>query len=351
MSIPKESSVLISGSNPVAFAFATVLSVCGIKVLVIDELKEADLRKDSFILDGYSLNLLEKIGYNLPISDNYSIKTSDFINQSLSLLATHLSLVFWDTQSTSDYHISGSNYILKHRNTAFEHQTAYHFTKKDLVIDVQNDALNFRNLFVLAWRVIGIINNNLDAKILQSYPTESEILSKQYANLTAKKTTFQKLFSRLLKPKKSEINLIDSKISLHLSQHRKVEAGELLLDLDFYDEKLKVNSSLYQWCSYHHFSVFFFGLLTPSHLFTIAKWIQLNYAVQLFYLPPGDKNQHIFEAFEIKKGERKTLIIRPDRYIGLINDAIDIDIIDNYLKSMVMMKNKNSIKPAKELKS
>jgi hypothetical protein len=121
------------------------------------------------------------------------------------------------------------------------------------------------------------------------------------------------------------------------------------VDLDFYDEKLKINSSLYQWCSYHHFSVFFFGFLTPSHLFTIAKWIQLNYAVQLFYLPPSEKNQHIFDAFEIKEGERKTLIIRPDRYIGLINDAIDIDIVDNYLKNMVLMKNKNVLKTAKEL--
>ena len=349
MSIPKKSSILISGSSPVAIAFATILSACGIKVLVIDELREADLRKESFVLDRYCFSLLEKMGYKLPEADHFLIKTSDFITQSLSLLATHLSLVFWDTKWTSNYNISGSNYILKYRDVDFEHQTEYHFTINDLVIDVNNEALNFRNAFVLAWRLIGIITGNLDAKILQSYPAETALLSKQYADQSSSKNSFQQLFSRLLKSKKSEINLIESKISLHLSQHRKVEAGELLKDLDFYDEKLKVNSSLYQWCSYHHFSVFFFGFLTPSHLFTIAKWIQLNYAVQLFYLPPSEKNQHIFDAFDIKEGERKTLIIRPDRYIGLINDAIDIDIIDNYLKSMVLMKHKNTLKATKEL--
>ena len=351
MSIPKESSVMISGSDLLTFAFATVLSVCGVKVLVIDDLKEANLKKERFFLDAYSSSLLETIGYNFDRSENYLIKPSDFFNQSLNLLAKHLCLVFWDTKWVSNHDQTTANYILKQGDIEIKHQTKYHFSKKDLVIDEFNDPLNFRGIFVLAWRVIGIIQQNLDPKILQSYPPEIERLKKQYVDLSTQKNQFNLLLSKFLKPKKTEINLIDSKISLHLSQHRKVEAGELLLDLDFYDEKLKVNSSLYQWCSYHHFSVFFFGFLTPSHLFTIAKWIQLNYAVQLFYLPPGDKNQHIFDAFEIKKGERKTLIIRPDRYIGLINDAIDIDIIDNYLKSMVMMKNKNSIKHAKELKS
>mgnify|MGYP000612021679 CR=1 FL=1 len=36
------------------FAFATILSVCGIKVLVIDELAKANLKQESFILDDYS---------------------------------------------------------------------------------------------------------------------------------------------------------------------------------------------------------------------------------------------------------------------------------------------------------
>ena len=94
MSIPKESSVLISGSNPAAFAFATVLSHCGIKVLVIDELKDAQLNKESFFLDAYSWGLLEKLGYNFDKTENYSIKSADFFNQSLSLLAKHLCLVF-----------------------------------------------------------------------------------------------------------------------------------------------------------------------------------------------------------------------------------------------------------------
>jgi hypothetical protein len=37
---------------------------------------------------------------------------------------------------------------------------------------------------------------------------------------------------------------------------------------------------------------------------------------------------------------KKTIIVRPDKYIGLLNDGIDVDIIDNYLANFVNMKEK-----------
>jgi hypothetical protein len=40
---------------------------------------------------------------------------------------------------------------------------------------------------------------------------------------------------------------------------------------------------------------------------------------------------------------KKTIIIRPDKYIGLLHDGIDVDIIDNYLANFVNMKEK--VKP------
>ena len=80
------------------------------------------------------------------------------------------------------------------------------------------------------------------------------------------------------------------------------------------------------------------GSLSKYNLFNIAKWVKSNYNVQLFYLPPSEKNQHIFNFFNIIEGEKKTLIIRPDRYIGLINDRIDLEIIQSYLSDFLQLK-------------
>lgn len=347
MRIPTDSSILILGSHPVALAFASVLSACGLKVLVIDELKEADSNPKKIILDPYSFSLLAHLGYKLPDDTNHKINQADFTKQSLKLLATNVCSVLWNVELAAKPGFNAKTYLIKHQDEVFEHESDYCFTSREFLIDPLNDALNFRNIFLLAWRLIGIINKNLDAKILNSYPEESAILENQYPYYNAPKNKFQRFTQKLFAPKK-EINIIGSKISIHLSQHRNMEAGELLPNLDFYDEKLNTQEKLYKWCNYRHFSVFLFGYLTTHHLFTVARWIQLNYSVQLFYLPPSKKNQEVFDAFEIKEGERKTLIIRPDRYIGLIKDAIDIDIIDNYLKNLLLMKPKVAKKQEKE---
>jgi hypothetical protein len=348
MRIPVDSSILIIGSHPVALAFASVLSACGLKVLVIDELELADSTSSKLILDQYSLGLMAHLGYNIPNEANNELNQADFIKQSLKLLATNLCSVLWNVELVAKPGFNAKTYLLKHNGEVFEHESEYCFTSEELLIDPLNDALNFRNIFLLAWRLIGIINKNLDAKILNSYPEERAILKNQYPYFTAPKNQFQRFTQKLFAPKKKEINIIGSKICLHLSQHRNMEAGELLPNLDFYDEKLNTQEKLYKWCNYRHFSVFLFGYLTTHHLFTVARWIQLNYSVQLFYLPPSKKNQAVFDAFEIKEGERKTLIIRPDRYIGLIKDAIDLDIIDNYLKNLLLMKPKVAEKQEEE---
>lgn len=348
MRIPADSSILILGSHPVALAFASVLSTCGVKVLVIDELKEADSNHKKLTLDQYSLSLLTHLGYKLPDDANNEIDQADFIKQSLKLLASNVCSVLWNVELVTKPAFNAKTYLLKHQGEVFEHESEYCFTSEELLIDPLNDALNFRNIFLLAWRLIGIINKNLDAKILNSYPEETAILKNQYPIFAAPKNQFQRFTQKLFAPEKKEINIIGSKISLHLSQHRNIEAGEMLPNLDFYDEKLNTQEKLYKWCNYRHFSVFLFGYLTTHHLFTVARWIQLNYSVQLFYLPPSEKNQAVFDVFQIKEGERKTLIIRPDRYIGLIKDAIDLDIIDNYLKNLLLMKPKVAEKQEEE---
>ncbi len=342
MMIPSNSSILISSTEPIALAFAGILSACGLKVLVIDELKEVDENTKKLEIDTYSIDLLHHLGYlNLDDLQN-QIDYNEFIKQSLKLLATHLCNVIWDVKLVKKPAFSSTTYLLKHNDEIIKHDSEFHYAIEDLLTDKTNDALNFRNIFILAWRIIGLINKNLDIKILHSYSEEQFLLKNQFANSNPPKNQFQRVTQKLFKSKKPAINIIGSKICLHLSQHRNTEAGELLPNLDFYDEKLNTQEKLYKWCNYRHFSVFLFGHLTTHHLFTVARWIQQNYAVQLFYLPPSEKNQAVFDAFQIKDGERKTLIIRPDRYIGLIKDAIEIDIIDNYLKNLVLMKPKNT---------
>ncbi|MDA9555491.1 hypothetical protein N9R54_04580 [Pelobium sp.] len=340
MKIPSNSSVLISGIHPVSLAFASILGVCGVKVLMIDEAATNTSETVSFKIDYYSFELLKHLGFDLADSEEFAINQADFIKQSLKILATNLCSVIWNTQLQAKPKANDNTYLLKHDDEIITHQSQFFYTLDDLLIDELNARLNFRNNFLLAWRLLGILEKNLKPKILYSYPKETELLKAHFTNREITKNPFQKLLNKLSTSKKQGLHLIDSSISIHLSQHRDIEAGEILPDLAFYDEQLKAPSSLYKWCNYRHFSVFFFGHLTSSHLFTIAKWIQLNYKVQLFYLPPSEKNQSVFDAFQIREGERKTLIIRPDRYIGLINDAIDIDIIDNYLNSVLGMRAK-----------
>jgi hypothetical protein len=53
------------------------------------------------------------------------------------------------------------------------------------------------------------------------------------------------------------------------------------------------------------------------------------------YLPPSAKNQHVFDAFEVGKGQHKSLLVRPDMHIGFMNDAIDLNSMDRYLRNVV----------------
>ena len=333
MIIPSKSDVLISGIQPASLAFASILSFCGLKVLVVDDLKKPVLNPKSLNLSDYNILLLKHVGFTIEANTSHF----SFVNQSLKLLATHLSNVFWDTQIIEK---SENKYQLKHNNLSSFHESKFIYSSDDLIIDKNENELNFRNAFVLAWRLVAIVNETFSSNILSSYQKEKEILQ-QYA---AEKSQFQKIREKFIGTKKTAIQLADSKINLHLSHKRELQAGDILPDLAFYDEQLKADSSLYNWCKYAHFSIIIFGYLGPTNLFSLARWLQLNYPIQLFYLPQSEKNEAIFEALHIPLGEKKTLIIRPDRYIAFVNDTVDMDIIDNYLNNVLGMNAKTKDK-------
>jgi hypothetical protein len=128
-----------------------------------------------------------------------------------------------------------------------------------------------------------------------------------------------------------------SRLNLHLSLLRDIKAGDRLPYLKVYDEKKLKETDLHAWCSKPGFTLITMGSLQEMYLFTLAKWITQNHSTKLnfFHLPPSVKNQQVFDAFEVKQGQTKAIIVRPDMYIGLINDTVDIAMMDNYLRNVV----------------
>jgi 2-polyprenyl-6-methoxyphenol hydroxylase-like FAD-dependent oxidoreductase len=221
-----------------------------------------------------------------------------------------------------------------------------------------------QDAYNLAWKLAGVINNQFTEPILDSYAAERMPVAKDLLNTTDKvfkiilsqswvtglfkkwvmprllkfvwsKPNLRELFFRRLS--QININYRDSKINLHLSHTTKIKAGDRLPYLKVFDEKKQEETDLHEWCSKPGFTFIVLGNLKELDLFTLAKWLTQNYPgiINFFYLPPSAKNTAVFETFEIKKGQKKALIVRPDMHIGFMNDVVDIDMMDNYLRNVV----------------
>ena len=223
-----------------------------------------------------------------------------------------------------------------------------------------------QDAYNLAWKLAGVINGQLNPVILDSYaaermPVAKELLKTTDAafNIIMSTNFFVKLFKkwglfRLLnfawksekikseffkRVSQIEISYRDSNINLHLSKATKVKAGDRLPYKKLFDEKLQTETDLHEWCSKPGFTLIILGKFDEMFLFTVAKWITTHYqgVLNFFYLPPSSKNLDVFEAFEANPHEQKALIIRPDMYIGYINDVADIAMMDNYLKNVAQV--------------
>lgn len=133
------------------------------------------------------------------------------------------------------------------------------------------------------------------------------------------------------------ISYRESAINLHISQSTQIKAGDRLPYFKVFDEKKQEETDLHAWCGKPGFTFIVMGKLPETELFALVKWITFKYPTLLnfFYLPPSAKNQHIFDAFEVKARQGKSLMIRPDMHIGFINDKIDMVLTDNYLQNVV----------------
>lgn len=221
-----------------------------------------------------------------------------------------------------------------------------------------------QDAYNLAWKLAGVVNNQLNTGILDSYSVERMPVAKDLLSTTDRVfsfvmsgSIFANLFKKWLLPtalkwvwskenireeffkRVSQIGISyrDSAINLNVSQSTQIKAGDRLPYLKVFDEKKQQETDLHEWCSKPGFTLIVVGKLAELDLFTLAKWITQNYqpTLNFFYLPPSAKNQPVFDAFEIKPNQAKSLIVRPDMYIGFMNDKVDMVLMDNYLRNIV----------------
>lgn len=216
----------------------------------------------------------------------------------------------------------------------------------------------------LAWKLAGVINKQLHPAILDSYAAERMPVAKQMLKTTDrafniitsthwltsifKRFILPRVIKRLWKEPKLRENLFrtisqtgisyrDSCINLHLSQHATIKAGDRLPYIAIFDERTQKPTDLHAWCSKPGFTLLVLGKFKEIDIFTLAKWITQKYngSINLFYLPPSKNNVSVFDLFGIKEGQKKAIMVRPDMYIGYMNDVVDIDMMNNYLINVV----------------
>ncbi len=220
-----------------------------------------------------------------------------------------------------------------------------------------------QDAYNLAWKLAGVIQHKLKPEILNSYAAERMPVAKdllQSTDRAFKVTTSNSLWARLAKQwllpvllrkawqnealrlkffkRVSQIGIsyTHSSLNLHLSQLNTIKAGDRLPYLKIYDEKKQQQTDLHAWCGKTGFTLITMGQQQELYVFSLAKWITQNYNgwLNFYHLPPSVKNQQVFDAFDIKTGQSKALIVRPDMYIGFINDVVDLEMMKNYLENV-----------------
>jgi 2-polyprenyl-6-methoxyphenol hydroxylase-like FAD-dependent oxidoreductase len=220
-----------------------------------------------------------------------------------------------------------------------------------------------QDAYNLAWKLAGVINQQIRENILDSYAGERMPVAKTLLNTTDKafnivmsKSWFTRIYRQWILPKllnlawrskklrtfffkvvsQTGISYRDSNINLHLSKSTKVKAGDRVPYLRVYDEKKEIETDLHEWCAKPGFTLIVFGKFDEMFIFTIAKWITAKYPgiLNFFYLPPSGKNVEVFEAFEADPHKQMAIVVRPDMHIGYINDVVDLGMLDNYLQNV-----------------
>jgi 2-polyprenyl-6-methoxyphenol hydroxylase-like FAD-dependent oxidoreductase len=220
-----------------------------------------------------------------------------------------------------------------------------------------------QDAYNLAWKMAGVINQHLLPAILESYAAERMPVAQRllqttdrFFNLINSRGVLNRFFRNQVLPKllhffwkqeklrqfsfktisQTGINYRQSKINLNFSKAANVKAGDRLPFIQIFDEKKKQQTDLHAWCNKPGFTFIALGKLKENDLFNLARWITQYYPQQLnfFYLPFSTKNKAVFDCFELKEDQHKAVIVRPDMYIGYLNDTIHVELIDQYLEQI-----------------
>jgi len=221
-----------------------------------------------------------------------------------------------------------------------------------------------QDAYNLAWKLAGVIKNQIRPEILSSYAEERmrvartllkttdraftilisnnlmvkavrKLLIKYLTSVLWKKPKFKKFFFKMVS--QIGIQYRDSKINLNLSKAENIKAGDRLPFIKIFDEKKQQETDLHAWCAKPGFTFIALGKLKENDLFNLARWITQNYPQQLnfFYLPFSAKNKAVFDCFEMKEDQHKAIIVRPDMHIGYLNDTVHVDLIGDYLAKFI----------------
>ena len=329
MSISSTSSILIRKVNVASLVLSSYLAQFGVNVLLIDENTRLINEEEELIFDDYASGFLNALGINV----TSKAKLVDIFKQAKEILLKNMCTVSWGTTVTENEG-SGSIKLKDLHNNIFFHQTDRFIDAEELEIN-KNISITIRNIALLAWKLEGVLNGYISRSIFINHNIEERLLREHYQE----KPTL-KIFRNILGKKDSKFSLKESKISLHLSQQRNIEAGDLLPNLSVFDERLKQETNFYNWCKFGEIHLIILGSISQQNLFNVAKWVKSNFPLRLFYLPDSEKNAHIFSFFKIIEGEKKLIVVRPDRYIGLILDHLDLEVLDNYLSNFLQLKTK-----------
>lgn len=216
----------------------------------------------------------------------------------------------------------------------------------------------------LAWKLAGVISGRLDFRLLHTYQEERLPVAKATLRDTDRAfgwirampfwlTSLTDLFFvwairyighrpgwlKRMFEELAQLNIHYRKatLSVHYATGRCVQAGDRLPFLPVFDEKAKKQTDLHRWCEKPGFVLLVLGTVGAHQLHVVGQWMRQKYprTMHLYYLPFSSQNQLVFDAFEVKPDGTKAVLIRPDMYIGYINDVLNVGLIDTYMEEVL----------------
>jgi len=211
----------------------------------------------------------------------------------------------------------------------------------------------------LAWKLAGVVNGRMAPSVLHTYQLERlpaikpntgvfefGVEGRQWPNwlkaswlkwvgrIAASPARLKPAFRRLVG---LDVNYRRSPLSIHHAVGVNIQAGDRLPYLPVFDEKTKTQTDLHRWCEKPGFILLVIGTISNHHLNIIGKWMRQKYPreMHLYYLPYSERNQQVFQAFEVGPANTKIVLIRPDMYIAYINDMLNVSLIDTYMEEVL----------------